>query len=245
MCADLLNGQAPLDEKTVDYIRRARVQVKLCIKSLKSVRAMCEERATCKERAMLDGEAVACMDSARAQIQACVENLKSDVPETIDVGSLNAYLDDMQATNEILCDGLILGGECATRVRVRTEADDKGAEEPLLLEKIGTHTHSQLQQKMSKFEIPAVAVRADMINGRFELDEKTVTYMDRARVQIQACVESLKSDAPSTIDVGRLIAFIDAMQAAKNILCDAVILGSELDTRKRARTEAGDKEADE
>lgn len=83
--------------------------------------------------------------------------------------------------------------------------------------------------------IPAISLRLDMIDGTFDLDSETTAYMATTRKAIAELAKSLAASAPSTCDVGRLIAAIDHLQQAKNILCDSAILGCEAETRKRKR----------
>lgn len=83
--------------------------------------------------------------------------------------------------------------------------------------------------------IPAVQVRLDMINGMFDLDEPTTLFMKFARSKISDLAKELVDAAPSTVDVGRLIATIDALQAAKDVVCAAAILGKETDSRKKRK----------
>jgi len=84
----------------------------------------------------------------------------------------------------------------------------------------------------------AIRLRADMINGHFDLSEETVTYMNTVRAECSALVTRLIEARPATYDVGRFIACIDTIQHAKNLACDAAILGNEAANRKRTRPDA-------
>ena len=75
----------------------------------------------------------------------------------------------------------------------------------------------------------STAVHADrvaMINGRFDLPQETVDAMGKIREHIsKAATECMAVfDGLEFRDEGRITAFIDSLQAAKNIGCDAVIL---------------------
>jgi len=90
------------------------------------------------------------------------------------------------------------------------------------------------QQKSKPGDLPAVQVRADMINGCFDLKPGTIEFMEMARDEIAKTAQKLLAAAPASVDIGRLIAGIDALQAAKNLFCDAAIIGGELGKRKHA-----------
>ena len=85
---------------------------------------------------------------------------------------------------------------------------------------------------------PAIDVRVDMINGMFDLDKDTKDFMNLARQECAALASKLNAARPLTVDVGRFIAALDHIQYVKNLLCDAAILGNELDNRKRRKVEA-------
>lgn len=81
---------------------------------------------------------------------------------------------------------------------------------------------------------PAVQVRLDMIDGMFDLRAETTDYMKSVRKSVSDVARSVVEGAPEDVDVGRIIAALDALQQVKNVLCDAAIIGSE--KTKRART---------
>lgn len=85
-------------------------------------------------------------------------------------------------------------------------------------------------------QIPAVQVRADMINGQFEVSAETSEYMTLVRKTLADAASILKNAAPAHTDVGRLIAALDSLQHTKNLFCDAVLIGNELETRKKRKT---------
>ena len=83
----------------------------------------------------------------------------------------------------------------------------------------------------------AMALRADMINGMFELPPETKAFMNKARETIErAAKELLDTDDTLALDVGRMIHVLDLLQQAKNCACDAAILGAEAKTRATKRT---------
>lgn len=97
---------------------------------------------------------------------------------------------------------------------------------------------SESSKKSSVSEMPHLRVRADMIDGRFELSDESVKFMAQAREVLGQAGEDLLAAAPAHTDVGRLTAALDALQHAKNLFCDAVIIGNESENRKkRARTD--------
>lgn len=87
-------------------------------------------------------------------------------------------------------------------------------------------------------DIPAVKVRADMIDGRFDVSEATTKFMAQVREVLGQAGQDLANVAPSHVDVGRLIAALDSLQHTKNLFCDAVLIGNETESRKKRK--AGD-----
>ena len=81
----------------------------------------------------------------------------------------------------------------------------------------------------------AIKLRADMIDGQFELDTNTVAFMTWIRQACAALAQEARQRAPDTCDVGRLIAAVDHLQQTKNLFCDAVILGHEATERKKRK----------
>ena len=71
-----------------------------------------------------------------------------------------------------------------------------------------------------------LSARVEMINGRFDLPDATLDQMREIRAACQRCARLLKAafDEAKDKDIGRCIAAIDALQLAKNIACDALIL---------------------
>jgi len=84
---------------------------------------------------------------------------------------------------------------------------------------------------------PAVDVRIDMINGMFDRDQDTLDFMKLAQTECAAMATKLNAARPATIDVGRFIAALDHIQYVKNLLCDAAILGKELENRKKRKVD--------
>lgn len=99
-------------------------------------------------------------------------------------------------------------------------------------------------ENANKFEattmnkILAIVLRKDMIDGKFDLDENTTAFMKLVREKLAQAAAEIVDGAPATCDVGRLIAALDAIQHAKNLLCDSSILGCEAETRKKRKAES-------
>lgn len=73
----------------------------------------------------------------------------------------------------------------------------------------------------------ALEKRVAMINGRFELDKPTLDAMNEIREISDAYARTLHcifTRAGLKADIGRAIATVDAVQACKNMACDALIL---------------------
>jgi hypothetical protein len=67
--------------------------------------------------------------------------------------------------------------------------------------------------------------RVLMINGRFNLPDKTLAVMNNIRIECDSLARNLAIEVKSVEhDTGRLIATIDLLQQLKNVACDAVIL---------------------
>lgn len=89
-------------------------------------------------------------------------------------------------------------------------------------------------KEMNKIE--AVQLRADLIDGMFDLTPEDKTFMNLVRTSLSEATQSIVAGAPAHCDVGRIIAGIDAIQSAKDVLCAAVILGREADNRKKRKS---------
>ena len=89
---------------------------------------------------------------------------------------------------------------------------------------------------------PAIDVRVDMVNGNFELNKESKAFMNFAREECAALAKKLGDARPPTADVGRFIAALDHLQILKNLLCDSVIIGNELENRKKRKLDGGDKQ---
>jgi hypothetical protein len=72
----------------------------------------------------------------------------------------------------------------------------------------------------------AVHARVSMINGRFDLPERTPPALNLVREAVADAAEKVTSavEGAETHDTGRLIAALDLLQQAKNVACDALIL---------------------
>jgi hypothetical protein len=77
-----------------------------------------------------------------------------------------------------------------------------------------------------------IQLRVDLINGQFELDQKTKDFMVEVRINIATVANELVNLSPGTCDVDRFIAALDHLQQAKNLFCDSAILGLEAKRRK-------------
>ncbi len=84
-------------------------------------------------------------------------------------------------------------------------------------------------------ENETISLRVDMINGLFELSEEETKFMNFVRDTISKTAEDITKHAPSTCDVGRIIAGVDALQHAKNLFWDATVLGKDADNRKKRK----------
>ena len=78
----------------------------------------------------------------------------------------------------------------------------------------------------------------DMVNGHFDLDEPTLTYMSSVRSIIATAARDLTglSSVGVALDQGQMNDTIQLLQQAKNKACDAAIIGCE--TRKRSASAA-------
>ena len=81
----------------------------------------------------------------------------------------------------------------------------------------------------------AVSLRVDMINGHFYLAEEDTKFITLVRETMSLAAREIQTHAPDTCDIGRIIAGMDALQVAKNLFCDAAILGKEADNRKKRK----------
>jgi len=72
----------------------------------------------------------------------------------------------------------------------------------------------------------AVEARVEMINGMFDLPDATREAMKHVRAATETAARAVRAavEAAPAHDKGRLIAALDALQAAKNVACDALIL---------------------
>ena len=70
--------------------------------------------------------------------------------------------------------------------------------------------------------------RVEMVDGRFDLPNKTLDAMNQIRGAAAAfarVLQQVHSDlGKDNVNYGRLIAAVDLIQNAKNVACDAVIL---------------------
>ena len=73
---------------------------------------------------------------------------------------------------------------------------------------------------------PAHAARLAMINGHFNLPKETIDAMATVRAAIAEAAETCLAamNQVDKWDAERVTAFIDYLQMAKNIACDALIL---------------------
>jgi len=75
-------------------------------------------------------------------------------------------------------------------------------------------------------QIPlAIEARAALINGQFTLSDDQLAFMKLVRERMGQCAADIVNALPAgQYDVGRVIAGLDAMQQAKDVLCAAAIL---------------------
>lgn len=83
----------------------------------------------------------------------------------------------------------------------------------------------------------AAVLRADFINGQFELNDETKEFMNWVRTECGKLAHEALARAPTTTNPGRFIAALDSLQATKNLFCDAVIQGNEEDAREKRKQE--------
>jgi len=89
-------------------------------------------------------------------------------------------------------------------------------------------------------EIDAVQIRAEMVDGQFEISEQATKFMAQVREVLGQAATDLSHAAPAHTDVGRFIAALDALQHTKNLFCDAVIIGNEAQNRKKRKADAAE-----
>jgi hypothetical protein len=92
------------------------------------------------------------------------------------------------------------------------------------------------------------AVRAEMINGSFALNDATNKAIPLIRAKFAVLAREFLAilDADGVeYDGGRVTATLDALQAAKDVACGALINGSETANRKRKRAAAAASAGDE
>lgn len=79
----------------------------------------------------------------------------------------------------------------------------------------------------------AIAARAALINGNFQISDEQKQFMNLVRTALAEAAAKIVNGLPASnaalpqvkqYDVGRIIAGLDAMQASKDILCAAAIL---------------------
>lgn len=82
----------------------------------------------------------------------------------------------------------------------------------------------------------AVRARLELVNGTFALSDATKAGMTTACTVLSSAAEAIVVDlvargllnpaspVQTQVDVGRLIAALDTLQAAKNLFCDALTL---------------------
>ena len=80
--------------------------------------------------------------------------------------------------------------------------------------------------------MPIIALRLDLINGQFDLEPETTDAMRAARAILAKAGRDVIAVMPKHADIGRTIAFLDMLQAAKDTVCVAAIIGDE--TKNRA-----------
>ncbi len=83
-------------------------------------------------------------------------------------------------------------------------------------------------------ENPVIKLRCDLLNGNFELDKETVAFMRFAREELSRAANAICAAQPQNADIGRMIAFLDKLQDAKDTVCAAAIIGDE--SAKRAES---------
>lgn len=83
--------------------------------------------------------------------------------------------------------------------------------------------------------MPIIALRLDLINGQFDLEPETPDSMRAVRAILQKAARDVIAVMPKHADIGRTIAFLDAVQAAKDTACVAMILGDETKNRAEQR----------
>ena len=81
----------------------------------------------------------------------------------------------------------------------------------------------------------AICLRTDVIKGTLELDDETKEFMNYVRDVLHDAATLIKNRAPAKCDIGRIIAGMDALQHAKNVFCEAALIGSENDKRKKRK----------
>ncbi len=91
------------------------------------------------------------------------------------------------------------------------------------------------RKTISMHENEAISLRADMINGQFDISKEETEFMNLVRQIMSHAAKEIQFRAPATCDIGRFIAGMDALQVAKNLFCDAAILGKESDNRKKGK----------
>ena len=71
-----------------------------------------------------------------------------------------------------------------------------------------------------------IAARAAMINGSFQLSSEQTAFMALVRQSMAEAAEKIVRGLPpqGSYDTGRVIAGLDTMQQAKDVLCAAAIL---------------------
>lgn len=70
-----------------------------------------------------------------------------------------------------------------------------------------------------------IAARVNLVNGNFSLPEETIAAMRKIRELIATCSQELAACTSSVpYNEARLLAALDALQAVKNVACDAIIL---------------------
>lgn len=84
---------------------------------------------------------------------------------------------------------------------------------------------------MSLAENPAIALRRDLINGQFDLEPGTTDFMRGAREELARAAKTIVDALPANADIGRVIAFLDKLQDAKDAVCAAAVIGSEAAVR--------------
>jgi len=96
---------------------------------------------------------------------------------------------------------------------------------------------------MSKLNIPAIAARLDLIDREFisatPIDQEAIDQLAVIRSQCSSAARTIVEKLSPETDVGRTIAMLDTFMHVKQVGYDAVLLGVELESRKRKAAGSG------